>query len=122
MEPPKIEDIPTLCYKAIATIMSKANRKIAEIFRKKEYSLYKKSPRRYHHNLKTTAGLQTKAKDQLNLVMIRDPRTNEILAELNQILNILKTYFEKKIFLQHTGIHTSLPKALPPEFSSLYQK
>jgi hypothetical protein len=75
---PKLEDIPAVCHKAIATIIIKSNRKLMDTIRKKEDALYKKSPKRYHNNLKTAAGLQPRAKDQPNLATIRDPTTKEI--------------------------------------------
>ncbi len=73
-EPPNIADIPSLCHKAISTIINKANRKLIDKLRKKEDALYKQSPKRYHANLKTTAGLQPRAKDQPNLSTIREPK------------------------------------------------
>jgi len=36
IDPPKLEDIPALCNKDIATIVNKANRKLVESLRKKE--------------------------------------------------------------------------------------
>ena len=77
-DPPNPEDIPALCNKAIATIINKANRKLDVSLRKKEEQLYKKSPKRYHNNLKIAAGLQPNAKDQPKLDAIRDPITNDI--------------------------------------------
>ncbi len=69
-DPPSLEDIPALCNKAIATIINKVNRKLVDSLRKKEDQLFKKSPERYHNNLKTTAGLQPNAKDQPKLEAI----------------------------------------------------
>jgi hypothetical protein len=54
-DPPNLENIPALCHKAIAVIINKVNRKLADSIRKKEDQLYKKSPKRYHNNLKTAA-------------------------------------------------------------------
>ena len=54
----KLEDIPALCNKAIVSIINKANRKLTDSLREKEDQIYKKSPKRYHNNLKTAAGLQ----------------------------------------------------------------
>jgi hypothetical protein len=51
--PPSLEDIPTLCNKAIATIIIKVNRKLVDSHRKKEDRLYKKCPKRNHNNLET---------------------------------------------------------------------
>jgi hypothetical protein len=48
-----IHHIPTLCKRAITTILSKSDKKLMDSIRKKEDTLYKKSPKRYHHNLKT---------------------------------------------------------------------
>ena len=44
LDPPNLEDIPALCHKAIAVIINKANRKLADSLRKKEDQLYKKEP------------------------------------------------------------------------------
>jgi len=79
-DPPELEDIPALCHKAIAVIINKANRNLADSLRKKEDRLYKNSPKRYHNNLKTVAGLQPNAKDQPKLEAIRDPATNSIAS------------------------------------------
>jgi hypothetical protein len=85
-----------LCNKAIATIINKANRKLVDTLRKKESQLYKKRPKRYHNNLKTTVGLQPNAKDQPKLEAIRDPNTNDITTRPNRIVDILQTHFEKE--------------------------
>ena len=79
-EPPNIEDIPSLCHNAISTIINKANQKLMDKLRKKEDTKYKKNPKRYHANLKTSAGLQPRVKDQPNLTTIRDPETKEITS------------------------------------------
>jgi hypothetical protein len=39
-DPPKLEDIPALCHKAIAVIINKANHKLADPLRRKEDQLY----------------------------------------------------------------------------------
>jgi hypothetical protein len=85
-EPPELQDIPTLCHHAITAIINKANRKLTNTLRKKEDQLYKKSPKRYHNNLKTTAGLQPNAKNQPKLEALRDPTTNTITASPTQII------------------------------------
>ena len=94
-ETPKLEDIPALCHKAIASIINKANRKLTNSLRKKEDKLYTKSPKCYHNNLKTASGLKPNAKDQPNLESIRDPTTNEIITQPTQIVHIIQQHFEK---------------------------
>jgi hypothetical protein len=94
--PPELEDIQAFCHKAIAAIVNKANRKLADSLRKKEDQLYKKSPKRYHNNLKTTAGLQPNAKDQPKLEAIIDPATNSITSHPPKVIKILQTHFEKE--------------------------
>ena len=96
LDSPKLEDIPALCNKAIATIVNKANRKLVSSLRKKEDQLYKKSPKRYHNNLKTATGQQTNIKDQPKLDTIRDPTTNDITTHPPRIIDILQTHFEKE--------------------------
>ena len=64
--------------------------------RKKEDALYKKSPKRYHHNLRTDAGLQPCAKDQPNLSTITDPNTGQTTSHPQSIMDTLYTYFEKE--------------------------
>jgi hypothetical protein len=93
---PSIPDIPTLCNRAITTILSKANKILMDSMRKKEDALYKKSPKRYHHNLKTSAGLQPCAKDQPNLSTITDPNTGQITSRIQSNLDTLHTHFEKE--------------------------
>jgi len=95
-DPPKLEDIPVLCHKAIPIIINKAIHKLADSLRKKEDQLYKKTPKRYHNNLKTAAGLQPNAKDQPKLDAIKDPATNSITTHPPQIIDILHTHFEKE--------------------------
>jgi hypothetical protein len=109
-DPPELEDIPALCHKAIAAIVNKANLKLADTLRKKEDKLYKKSPQRYHKNLKTAAGLQPNVKDQLKLEAIRDPATNSITAHPTQVIDILQTHFEKEHF-RNTPDHPPPPVA-----------
>jgi len=94
--PPSIPDIPTLCNKAIATILSKTNKQFMDSIRKKEDALYKKSPKRYHTNFQTAAGLQPCAKDQPNLTTIIDPNTGQITSHPQTILDTLHTHFEKE--------------------------
>jgi hypothetical protein len=95
-DPPTLEDIPALCHRAISTIINKANRKLTNSLRKKEDQLYKKSPKRYHNNLKTAAGLQPNAKDQPKLEAIRDPINNNIVTSPPHVIDILQTHFEKE--------------------------
>ena len=95
-DPPELQDIPTLCHNAIAAIINKANRKLTNSLQKKEDQLYKKSPKRYHNNLKTTAGLQPNAKDQPKLEAIRDPTTNNITTSPPHIIEVLQHHFEKE--------------------------
>jgi hypothetical protein len=49
---PAIEDIPSLCNKAIATIINKANKKLTDTLHIKKNALYKKIAKKYHQNLK----------------------------------------------------------------------
>lgn len=95
-KPPSIPDIPALCNKAITTILSKANKKLMDSIRKNEDALYIKSPKRYHHNLKTAAGLLPCAEDQPNLSTITYPNTGQITSHPKTILDTLHTYFEKE--------------------------
>ncbi len=69
-----MEDIPSLCHKAISSLINKANRKFMDKLRKKEDALYKKSPKRYHANLKISAGLQPRVKDYDNEGVWEGPR------------------------------------------------
>ncbi len=64
--------------------------------RKKEDTLYKNSPKRYHANLKISAGLQPRAKDQPNLATVRDPKTKEITSQPQAIIDTVQTYYEQE--------------------------
>jgi hypothetical protein len=105
-DPPELEDIPALCHKAIAVIINKVNRKLADSLRKKEDQLYKKSLKRYHSNLKPTTGLQPNAGDQPKFEAIRDPATNSITTHPPQVIDILQTHFEKE-YSRNTPDHIS---------------
>jgi hypothetical protein len=61
--PPNIEDTPSLCNKAIATIISKANKKLTKTLRRKEDAQNRQIAKRYHQNLKIAAGILPRAKD-----------------------------------------------------------
>jgi len=65
-----------------------------DTIRKIEDALYKKSPKRYHNNLKPAAGHQSRAKDQPNLATIRDPATNEIKSNPQTIIDTIQTHYE----------------------------
>jgi hypothetical protein len=107
-DPRTLQDIPALCHKAIAAIVNKANRKLADSPMKKEDQLYNKIPKRYHNNLKTATGLQPNAKDQPKLEAIIDPATNSITSHPPQVINILQTNFEKE-HSRNTPDHVSPP-------------
>jgi len=89
---PQLEDLPSLRHKAILSIITKANHKLAESIRKREDALYIKSPHKYHNNLKTMAGLQPKANEQPRLATIRVPHTDEITSNSQIILDALQTH------------------------------
>ena len=105
-KPSSIPDISTLCIRGIATILGKANKKLMDSRRTKEDALYKKSPKRYHHNLKAAAGLQSCANDHPNLSIITDPNTKQITPYPQTILDTLHTHFEKE---QSRVIPNTLP-------------
>jgi hypothetical protein len=105
---PKLEDIPALSHKAIATIINKANHKLADSLWGNKDLLYKKSPKRYHSNLKMAAGLQPIAKDHPSLDAIQYLTTKEITTYPTHIINILPTHFEKE-HSRNTPIHITLP-------------
>ena len=65
-----------------------------DTIRTKEDILYKKSPKRYHDNLKTAAGLQPRAKDQPNLATARDPVANEITSNPRPIIKTIQSHYE----------------------------
>ena len=67
-----------------------------DYIRKKEDALFKKSPKRYHHNLKTGAGLQQGARDQPSLSTITDPYSGQITSHPQTILDTLHTHLENE--------------------------
>jgi len=85
-----------LCNKAIATVINKSNRELVDSLRRKEDQLSKKSPKRYHNNLKTAAGLQPNAKYQPKPDAIQDPATIESITHLPRITDILQTHDERE--------------------------
>ena len=66
------------------------------IRKEKKDALYKKSPKRYHDNLKTVAGLQPRAKDQPNLATARDPVANEITSNPQPIIETIQPHYERE--------------------------
>ena len=66
------------------------------IRKEKKDALYKKSPKRYHDNLKTVAGLQPRAKDQPNLATVRELATNEITSNPQAIIDTIHPHYERE--------------------------
>ncbi len=64
------------CNKAIGTIVRHASNTLNEKLRDKENDSYDKSPKHYHNNLKISAGLLPRAKDQPKATALRHPITN----------------------------------------------
>jgi hypothetical protein len=93
---PKLKAIPSLYHKATASIISNANHKLMDMIRIKEDSLYKKSPKRYHADLKTAAGFQPRAMDQPNLAPTRDPDTLEITSNPQTIVETIQSHYERE--------------------------
>jgi hypothetical protein len=94
-EPHKIEDIPSLCHKLSQSLSTKQTENSSTNLGKRGRHI-KKSPKRYHANLKTSAGLQPRAKDQPSLSTIRDPETNEITTQPQAILDIVHSHYKQE--------------------------
>jgi hypothetical protein len=91
-----MEDIPTLCNTVIPTIVNKAKNKLEDTLQRNETAPNKKSAKRYHQNLKSSAGLQPRARDQPILQTIRDPVTNEITTNPHTVISTIQSYYEKE--------------------------
>jgi hypothetical protein len=91
-KPPFIPDIPTKPSRSSSAKPTKTD----GLHPEKEDALYKKSPKRYHHNLKAAAGLQQGARDQPNLYTITDTNSGQITSHPQTILDTLRTNFEKE--------------------------
>ena len=64
------------CNKAIGTIVRQASNTLNEKLRDKENATYDNGPKHYHNNLKISAGLLPRARDQPKVTTLRHPTTN----------------------------------------------
>ena len=79
----------------------------------------RKAPNDTTKTKKNTAGLQPRAKDQLNLQAIRDPVTNEITTDTHTILTTLQSHFEQE-HSRTTPDKISTPPCQNPEKADTY--
>ena len=76
-DPPKMEDFRLYATESSRRLSTRPTVNLQTPSGKRK-TYYKKSPKRYHNNLKTATCLQPNVKDQPNLDAIRDPTTKEI--------------------------------------------
>jgi hypothetical protein len=84
------------CNKAIGTIVRQANNTFNEKLRAKENESYDKSPKHYHKNLKISAGLLPRARDQPRVTTLRHPLTNTTHNTPKDVINIVTTHHTKE--------------------------
>jgi hypothetical protein len=96
------------CNKAIGTIVRQASNTLNEKLRDKENESYDKSPKHYHNNLKISAGLLPRARDQPRVTTLRHPLTITIHNTPQDIINIVTTHYTKE---QQRATPNHLPQA-----------
>jgi hypothetical protein len=84
------------CNKAIGTIIRQASNTLNEKLRAKETVSYDKSPKHYHSNLKISARLLPRARDQPRLTKLRHPLTNKTHNTPQDVINSVITHYTKE--------------------------
>ena len=97
------------CNKVIGTIVRQASNPLTEKLRDKENKIYDKSPKHYHNNRKTSAGLLPRARDQLPTVTtLRHPPTNTMHNTPQEVIGIVTSHYTKE---QQRASPDHLPQA-----------
>ena len=82
--------------KAIGTIVRQASNAVNEKLRDKENESYDKSPKHYHNNIKISAGLLPRARNQPKVITLRHPLTNTIYNTPQDGIDIVTTHYTKE--------------------------
>ncbi len=83
------------CNKAIGTIVRQASNTLNEKLKDTENESYDKSPKHYHNNLKISAGLLPRTKDQPKVTALRHSSTNTIHNTPQDVIDIVTIHFKK---------------------------
>jgi hypothetical protein len=94
--------------KTIGTIVRQARNTLNEKLRDKENDSYDKSPKHYHNNLKISAGLLPRARDQPKVTALRHPITNTLHNTPQDVIDIVTTHYTKE---QQRATPDHLPQA-----------
>jgi hypothetical protein len=93
---------------AIGTIVRQASDTLTHKLREKENKSYDKNPKQYHNNLKISAGLLPRARDQPRVATLTHPTTKTTHAQPHEVKDIVITHYVKE---QQRATPNHLPKA-----------
>ena len=96
------------CNKAIGTIVRQASITLSEKLRGKENEGYDKSPKHYQNNLKISAGLLPRARDQPRVTTLRHLLTNKPHNAPQNFIDSVTTPYTKE---QKRATSYHLPQA-----------
>jgi hypothetical protein len=82
------------CSKAIENIIRKASHMLTDKLRQKENKKYDKSPKHYHNNLKISADINPRARDQPRVTALTHPSTNESQTTPQEFISIVTKHYE----------------------------
>ena len=96
------------CPKFIGKIVKKASNELSDNLRVKENKSYETSPKQCHTNLKISAGLIPRARDQPRAITLTNPITKTIHTGPQEVIDIVITHCHKE---QQRATPENLPKA-----------
>ena len=95
--PPPIASIPELCRKGIADIIKAAKHRLRARKERQENARYDNNVKSYHRGMKIQAAVLPNPKIQPTLKSARHPLTKEVTNEPEEVINIVRHYFDKAL-------------------------
>jgi len=83
------------CSKAIDTIVGKSITTLSDKLREKENKSYDKSPKHYHNNLKISAGLLPRARNQPRVTTLTNPIAKTTHIKPQEVIDIITSHYQK---------------------------
>jgi len=84
------------CNKAISTIVRQTSNTLIGKLRENENKSYYKIPKHYHNNLKISAGLLPRARDQPRVITLTHPITKTTHTQPHEAIGIVTTRYMKE--------------------------